>query len=363
MDPKSDVAIAKKRRFAEERAERLKDPRQRHMGIDKAALDEQVKEKRAIQDLERQRDGFFDNQAVEMDKHSQMLQQEVDAIRNSRNKEVEAYRSTYQRKDMAREWDLNNPRRIVDSLPARVNDNDPRCGPSSGQLFAGEDLAGAERRRAQARQLNRWSQEQMEEKAIRKWNEKDVDRQYEERSEEIAHRTFLMEQHAAEQRKRMAVTTAHFNKELAEQKRREEALRKQRDQDKNLEEMQNIADSAFMVEDKDGAVRTRADYKGMTGAQLARVRAEQEAQRQDMLDRKLAELEDERRRDAQAMMDTRMSSQLDRQRDRERRQARQQLAEELKAQADQSKDRKKQLDEVYRNAIGEEFFAPLGRCM
>lgn len=363
MDPKSDAAIAKKRRFAEERAERLKDPRQRYMGIDKAALDEQVKERKAIQDLEKQRDGFYDKQAIEMDKHAQMLQQEVDAVRRSRNSEVESYRQTYQRKDMSREWDLNNPRRVIDSLPTRVNDNDPRCGPSSGQLFAGEDLSGTERKRAQMRQLQNWAEEQMEEKAIRKWNEKDIDRQYEERNEEIAHRTHLIEQHAAEQRKRMAVTTAHFNKELAEQKRREEAMRKLRDQQKNLEEMQNTAQSPFMVEDVEGTSRANSDYKGMTPAQLAKIRSEQEAQRQDMLNRKLAELEDERRRDAQALMDTRMATQLDRQRERERRQARQELAEQLKLQAEQSRQRKAELDATYRNAIGEEFFEPLGRCM
>jgi hypothetical protein len=362
MDPKSDAAIAKKRQFTEERAERLRDARQRHMGIDRVALDEQVKEKQAMRELEKQRDAFYDKQAIQMDRHATLLQAEVDSVRRSRNVEVEGFRQTYQRKDMGREWDLNNPRRIVDSLPARVSDTDPRCGPSSAQAFAGEDLAGAERRRAQMRQLNRWAGEQMEEKAVRKWNEADIDRQYDERAEEIAHRTYLLEQHAAEQRKRMAVTTAHFNRELAEQKRREEHQRKQRDTSQKLEEMQNTVTSGFMVEDVD-APRARADFKGMTPAQLAQVRLQQEAQRVEAANRRLAEAEDERRRDAQAAMDTRMALQLDRQRDRERRAGRQQLANEHLAQAEQARATKAHLDGVYRNAIGEEFFAPLGRCV
>ena len=362
MDPKSDAAIAKKRRFAEERGERLRDARARHMGIDKGALEEQVKERDGMRELERQRDNFYDKQAVEMDKHAMMLQQEVDAVRRSRNAEVEAYRQTYQRKDMTRDWDLNDPRRVIDSLPARVNDNDPRCGPSSGQLFAGEDLAGAERRRAQMRQLDRWAQEQMEEKAVRKWNEKDIDRLYDERSEEVAHRTFQIEQHAAEQRRRMALTTANFNKELAEQKRRELSHRRERDTQKNLEEMQNTLCSDLMAESVTQP-RGRADFKGMTPAQLAAVRAEQEAQRVKLADRRLGELEDERRRDAQAAMDTRMSMQLDRQRERERRGDRQQLAQDHKSQAAQAAAKKSYLDETYKNAIGEEFFKPLGRCL
>lgn len=361
-NPKADAAIAKKQQFAEERAQRLRDPRQRHMGIDKMALDEQTKERRAMRELEQQRDRFYDQQALEMDKHAMILQQEVDQVRRSRNTEVEAYRHTYQRKDMSREWDLNDPRRVVNALPARCNDKDPRCGPSSGQMFAGEDLAAAERRRAQMRQLNRWTEEQMEEKAVRKWNEKDIDRQYEERAEEIAHRTFLIEQHAAEQRRRMAQTTAHFNRELADQKRREEGNRREKDTLKNLEEMHNTLHSDLMQESIEQP-RARADFKGMTPAQLARVRAEQDAQRAEAQQRKLSELEEERRRDAQAAMDTRMALTLDRQRDRERRAARQQLAAEHQMQADQARARRAYLDETYQNAIGEEFFEPLGKCM
>lgn len=362
MDPKTDAAIQKKRLFTEERAARLRDPRQRHMGIDRLALDEQAKEKAAMKALEEARDKFYDQQALEMDKHAMMLQQEVDQVRRSRNTEVEAYRKTYQRKDMTREWDLNDPRRIINSLPARCMDIDPRCGPSSGQLFAGEDLAAAERRRAQMRQLQRWTEEQMEEKAVRKWNEKDVDRQYEERAEEIAHRTFLIEQHAAEQRKKMLQTTAQFNREMAEQKKRENSNRRQREVSKNLEEMQNTLKSDFMVEDVE-QTRTVADFKGMTPAQLAAVRAEQDRQRDEERRRKLAELEEERRRDAQAAMDTRMSITLDRQRERERREARQQLAAEHRMQSEQAKARRAYLDDTYRNAIGEEFFEPLGKCM
>ena len=63
----SDSAIQKKAQFAKERAERFKDARKRTIGIDKFALDEQVKEKRRLAQLEKERDQYFDKTALQMD--------------------------------------------------------------------------------------------------------------------------------------------------------------------------------------------------------------------------------------------------------------------------------------------------------
>jgi hypothetical protein len=45
-----------------------------------------------------------------------------------------------QGKPTTREWDLNRPDAKKLDVPARLGDDDPRCGPSSLQRFAGEDL-------------------------------------------------------------------------------------------------------------------------------------------------------------------------------------------------------------------------------
>jgi hypothetical protein len=46
----------------------------------------------------------------------------------------------FQGKAMSREWDLNRPDAKQLDLPARLGDDDPRCGVSSLQRFEGEDL-------------------------------------------------------------------------------------------------------------------------------------------------------------------------------------------------------------------------------
>lgn len=45
-----------------------------------------------------------------------------------------------QGKPTTREWDLNRPDAKKLDAPARLGDDDVRCGPASLQRFAGEDL-------------------------------------------------------------------------------------------------------------------------------------------------------------------------------------------------------------------------------
>ena len=356
-----ESALAKKRQFAEERAARLRDPRVRTLGIDKTALEEQVKERKRMEQLERERDQHFDQQRIAMDKHAQNLQREVNRVRADREKEVQHYRETFQKQGMSREWDLNDPKRVTHALPARVNDLDPRCGASSIQKFEGEDLDANERRRVQRQQQQEWARQQVEEKLVKKWAEADQQRAYEDRAEETAHRTYQIEQAIAEQRRAAAQTTAEFNRAVAEQKRREK-LRERYDQtQRNLEEVENLINSDLLAENTNGRP-VRSDFKGMTPEQRAAILEEQAQQREAARQRKLQEAEAAKQQDMQEAMMTRMAMTLDRQRDRERREAAKQLGEERKRQASEARDRKKELDGVYANAVGEEYFV-YGKCL
>lgn len=358
---KSENALSQKRKFTEERAARLRDPRARSIGIDKAALDEQVREKEALKAMERERDAFFDKQALLMDKHAQVLQGEVDTIRRQRELDVQQFRETYQKKTVTREWDLNDPKRVIGGIPARVNDTDARCGPSSGQLFEGEDLDQKERLRAQQQQLKSWAQQQMDEKQMKKWMEMEANRQYQDRAEEVAHRTFQIEQQIALQRGQAAKTTAEFNKALAEQKKREGAQSRILKNRKDQEEIDNMMNNDLLREDTSAHTR-RADFKGMTNEQRRMIFDAQGTQRDLNREKRLQEAELAKQQEMQEAMDTRMAILLDRQRERERREGLKALGTERQQQAFEATQRKKATDNLYRNEIGDEFFGPLGRC-
>jgi hypothetical protein len=67
--------------------------------------------------------------------------------------EINAYRCLYQTAEQTREWDLNDPNRWKSQLPVRMTDVDDRLGPSSCQIFAGEDLQASIRKQQQQEQM------------------------------------------------------------------------------------------------------------------------------------------------------------------------------------------------------------------
>jgi hypothetical protein len=364
----SESAIEKKRLFAEERAARLRDPKQRQLGIDRSALDEQVREKEEVKKLETERGRFFDKQALLMDKHAQNLQNEVDAIKARREKDLVDYRATFQKREDRREWDLNDPKRVTTDLPARVNDADPRNGPSGLQRFDGEDLDFTDRKKAQQHQLKDWVQQQVDEKLVKKWMEGEADRTFESRSEETNYRVYQIEQTVAQQRRQQAVNQAQFNKALAEQKKREQVKVKGEQTQKNLEEIGNMLNSDFLNE-REGLVtdlgeKVKAErFKGFTGEQRRKIIEEQCRQQEELRQRKLQEADEERQWSQQENMQNRLANALDRQRERERRAEAERVSRNQEQQARQATEKKQNLDKVYANAVSESYFKHWGKCL
>ena len=356
----SSESIAKKQRFADERAARFRNSRLRCMGVDKQSLDEQIRERRNMNHLEQERDRFFDEQRYLMDKHAMVLDREVQLIRRSRNVQEVEYRKTYQKPEAAREWDLNDPKRVIQDLPARVGDDDPRCAASSLQKFEGEDLDASHRKKLQQEQMKKWALQQTDEKVMRKWLERDLDRQYEDRAEEVAHRAWQIEQEIKAQRRQVAMTQAEFNKAMAEQKRQERIKSKVDNTQRNLTEINNMLRDGFLAE-QDGKMTARADFKGMPLEKRQEVQRIQNEQREALRLRRLEEAEAAKAEETEDLLNNRMAVMLDRQRNRERKAQLRALGQTHREQAAEALERKKQLDELYANGIGEEYFV-YGKC-
>jgi len=64
---------------------------------------------------------------------------------------VGSFRAAAQGRPTRREWDLSRPDGRKLDRPARVGDDDPRCGPASMQRFDGEDLSVSSRARGPRR--------------------------------------------------------------------------------------------------------------------------------------------------------------------------------------------------------------------
>ena len=347
-------AAAKKNQLETERLERILDPKIRTIGIDKAALDEQVREKKALKDLEKARDDYFNSQLLMMDQHAQYLQKEADRVRQDRNHNTTNFHATYQKKEMSREWDLRNPRRVLHEMPARIGDDDPRVGPASLQKFEGEDLDVRCRKAAQAEQMRKWAQEQIDEREMKGVIEKEYSTAYDRRSEEMAHRAFQIEQQVALQRAQSQVTTAAFNKAMAQQKADDKKRAKHVETVRSLEEIRNMVDSDFLSEQQ--PIRE----KGMSMAERQATLDQQQGQREELRQRKIKTAEEERQVAMQEEMERRMAVALERQRERERKQTVVALGTDRKLQAAETAIKKKELDKLYSNEIGSQFTNQFG---
>jgi hypothetical protein len=82
-----------------------------------------------------------------------LLQEEEFAQQRQKAEKLNEYRRLYQKPENAREWDLNDRNQWKYLTPTRISDDDPRLGPSSGQIFTGEDLQASTRKKAQQEQL------------------------------------------------------------------------------------------------------------------------------------------------------------------------------------------------------------------
>lgn len=76
--------------------------------------------------------------SIRNDKISQLLEKRQQQDVFELNRALNEFRSLHQQPDSRREFDLYDPDYLKKDKPARVSDDDPRCGISSLQKFEGK---------------------------------------------------------------------------------------------------------------------------------------------------------------------------------------------------------------------------------
>lgn len=160
-DLKEATMIEQRRKFEQDRKKRIFNARERVIGVDKQALEQQIAEKeRSTQEKAEIERKFLTEQehvnAVVLAKERELY----DEKRRIFN-EINDFRAKFQRAEDRREYDLYDPQGKRKDLPARISDGDPRLTVSSAQRFEGEDLASNERKRAQIEQQKAWLEQQV----------------------------------------------------------------------------------------------------------------------------------------------------------------------------------------------------------
>ncbi|KAM3187875.1 hypothetical protein ACTXT7_001471, partial [Hymenolepis weldensis] len=174
-DKKEKAAIERRRILEEQRRARIFNEKIRLIGVDEPALAQQIQEKLEREENERLRDIAYAKEAERNDKLAVQMERRLTQDQRKLNRAINEYRIQHQQPTSRREFDLNDPDALKKELPARISDDDPRCGVSSLQKFVGEDLTKKSRDKLQQQQMSAWFDKQIEEhnraEASRKYDE------------------------------------------------------------------------------------------------------------------------------------------------------------------------------------------------
>jgi len=361
------TVLAKRRTIEQARTAKILDDKTRMMGINTRDLDTQVAEKARIRQWQKDEQDLHANQLIQLDKHCCLIDAELQSLRRQKAKEINEYRKGYQRREQRREWDLNDPRSLGRDAPTRIGDCDIRLGPSSIQMFEGEDVTKPERKKIMAQQVRVWTQQQVDEKDVRKWAEYEDRKEWEDAEEDMNQRTHEMAKALAKERRRLAEEAAIFNKSLSEQQKMQNHRDRFREQQANMVEIQQALDSDLLTESLAPTVnannphRYKPDHmKGLLPSHRQQIQDDQEQQRRDNAERRRLDSKQDRTLDIQMAQQRRMAQILDRQQSRERRGEAKRLQEELRQQAYEAAERKNMLNKLYSNDVGEEFHGRFG---
>ncbi|KAJ8047144.1 RIB43A-like with coiled-coils protein 2 [Holothuria leucospilota] len=364
IDHKETAAIERRRNLELERQSRIFNAKVRTIGIDQQGIDEQVKTKKIQAQQERERDEAFASDMVRNDKIAELLQRRQEQDIRNLNKALVDFRSVHQQPDSRREWDLNDPDAKLKDKPARVSDDDPRCGISSIQKFDGEDLSEEARKKLMQEQMREWTKKQSEEKKLARARQEEADRLYDLHRREMDQRACELAKAEEDCRRAINEATRDYNKSLDDEQKERKRLAEEEELDNNFTEMANLINGDMLTENPDvassafGPHRVITDrWKGMSPEQIAEVRRIQELQRQEKKQLQSEEQQRNEEWDRQRLSDARVATLMDREQERMRKALeKEQVDSNLRLSADQKAQQEYLNKEVYTNPPTASYF-------
>lgn len=364
IDYKEAAAIERRRNMEEMRKSRIFNAKTRIIGVDVQALDQQVQDRKQMEERERRRKEAYAADAVRFDLITCLLQKRQEHDIHELNRAMNEFRYLHQQPSQRREWDLYDPEGLKKDKPARVSDDDPRCTISGLQKFDGEDLNNKARAKFQREQLREWSNQQQRERRQADDNQKKADRLYELKARELDQRAMELQKAEEECRRAINVATKDYNQALARETDARSNLKKQQELDDNATEQANHIYGDFLTENPAvaqsafGPHRVITDrWKGMSPEELSEVWRMQEKQRQENMRLK----DEEKRRDEewarQANAHARAGELIERQKQRTEAEIRKQMLDENARLAQEQKSYQNFLDrQVYTNEPTSAYF-------
>uniref|UniRef100_A0A8B9SMJ4 RIB43A domain with coiled-coils 2 n=1 Tax=Anas platyrhynchos TaxID=8839 RepID=A0A8B9SMJ4_ANAPL len=296
------AALERRRQRELERQSRIFNARLRTIGVDKDALDAQVKDRKIQEAAEKARNEELANEIKQNDKIMCMLEERQKYDIRNINKAFSDFQKNFQKPDTRREFDLSDPQALKKDRPARLSDNDPRCTVSGLQKFMGEDLNYSLRMKIQKEQLREWSLQQQRDWKNALADKKFLDDLHDKNRIELDRKTMEQQQTEEETRRAVCAVTKEFNRSQAAELAERKKLEKHQKMKDDMDEISSLLQGDLLSENPEQAIssfgrhRVITDrWKGMNQDQLMAICS---SQQQQVLE-KLRLKEEERRRDAE----------------------------------------------------------------
>ncbi|XP_040514053.1 RIB43A-like with coiled-coils protein 2 isoform X1 [Gallus gallus] len=364
-DLQEAAALERRRQRELQRQGRIFNARVRTIGVDKDALDAQVKDRKIQEATEKARNEELANEMKQNDKMMCMLEEQQKRNIRNINKAVSDFQKNFQKPETRREFDLSDPQALKKDRPARLSDNDPRCTVSGLQKFMGEDLNYAQRTKFQKEQLREWSLQQQRDHKNALADKKFLDDLHDKNRIELDRKTMEQQRIEEETRRAVCAATKDFNKSQAAEVAERKKLDKRQKMKDDMDEISSLLQGNLLSENRAQAIssfgthRVITDrWKGMSQDQLMAIRS---FQQQQVLE-KLRLKEEERHRDAewdrQSMQAARAQLILERHQERQNRERRQAL-DSINAQLSHEQKSKNIYlkEEEYSNCPTSQYFA------
>lgn len=289
-DRREAERVDRKRLQERQRKERIFDTKSRIFGLDTVSLDEQVAAKQRQKDAESRRDREFEE--IERKKAEELAELEREEMEMKRKVEEETnlYRQNCQKKEAAREFDLNDKDQLKKEKPPRVSDSDPWLSVSGAQKFAGEDLSHSERIKAQKEEQRNCLQHQMEEKrrqmAANKLRDRNIFNAIIASANREDERTAL----DVVRKNELSRENAEFNQRLAKERSTRKLSDRVAEEKDNLAEIYNHLSSDILTENPATATsalgrsrKLQYMYRGMSKGEADSYRQAQLEQQQETI--------------------------------------------------------------------------------
>lgn len=362
QDLKEAARIDYRRKNEEERKRRIFNPRQRLIGVDREALDRQLHEK----NLQRQHEADIQRQYdSELERQNHALNSQLNTLARERYKlqcELNEFRAKFQRREQTREFDLNDPNYVRNSLLARDNVTGAQLKLSNSLSFMGEDEHCEERSRQQKLQQRAWLQQQIQERNRIKSENDEAQRVLDAAIQAHDDRIRQIDDAEEQLRRQIKQNTVEFNMQLACEQRAKREQRKREDEEDDMAQILNMMTSDMLTENKElGKIsnfgpgrKVISQYRGLTDEEMQQIRNEQKQQIAEKIERENFEKQTDER------FNEMLVSQIDNtlQGEREFNRRRQQIADQIKRENERLTEEQRKMQNIsYLSEPNEEYFA------